>query len=275
MAFRSAARATLLRWLAPRALDWPAVVLPALPRLAMPALLELPPARRVLVLAPHPDDESIGCGGTLAKYAASGASLCVAVLTDGSQGDRELRRMAHGSAARVAAEQRLVETRQREAQAAGRILGVGDMVFLGAPDGRLRGRDPGLLRRLMAIVAAFRPDLLLLPFFGDRHADHVAANESAMALYDHGALRQVDCCGYEVWTPVHANVVVDISTQSATKRRAIEQYASQTGQLDYAGAALGINRYRAVSAMTGGEFAEAFYMAPIARYRRLFQLLRA
>ena len=275
LALRGAALAAVRRLLSPRPLDWAAKVLPALPRLVAPALIERPRARRVLVFAPHADDESIGCGGTLAKLAAGGASLCVAVLTDGSQGDRELRRLSPGSAQRAAAERHLSKRRMREAEAAARILGVGRIEFLGEPDGLLRGRDPQLLGRLAAIAADFRPDLLMLPFFGDRHADHLAANDSAMALHEGGALRNLNCCGYEIWSPLHANVVVDISAQAATKRRAIEQYASQRQGVDYAGAAFGINRYRAVSAMTGGELAEAFYLASIDRYRSLFELLRA
>ena len=88
------------------------------------------PARAVAVGA-HPDDVEFGCGGTLAKWAAAGCVITHIVCTDGSKGSWD-------PSADVTA---LVALRQEEQRAASRALGgTGDVVFLGAEDGRL---DPG------------------------------------------------------------------------------------------------------------------------------------
>lgn len=81
----------------------------------------LPPARRVLVFAPHPDDEVFGCGGVLALYAQLGAQVQVVVVSDG--------------AAQVRAEQRdrHFQARAAESRAALACLGVADVEFWGWP----------------------------------------------------------------------------------------------------------------------------------------------
>jgi LmbE family N-acetylglucosaminyl deacetylase len=88
--------------------------------------LEIP--RRALAICAHPDDIEIGCGGTLAKWAAGGCSIHHLVLTDGSKGTWEPDRDVAS----------LVATRQDEQREAARRLGGGEVGFLGWPDGELR-----------------------------------------------------------------------------------------------------------------------------------------
>ena len=125
------------------------------------------PARAVAVGA-HPDDVEFGCGGTLAKWAAAGCAVTHVVCTDGSKGSWD-------ATVDIAA---LVATRQEEQKAASRALGgSGDVVFLGAEDGRL---DAGLTMQdaLALWLRRLRPDVVLGhdPWKRYRlHPDHRAA----------------------------------------------------------------------------------------------------
>ena len=113
----------LLRLL--RVLDDPNLLVP------YPERVEAPPGSRIVVLAPHPDDDVLGCGGTLAKQVVTGASVSVVYLTDGRKGDPTF-----------ASEDDLVKERQREAVAAAAVLGIEDVAFLGARDQELRASAP-------------------------------------------------------------------------------------------------------------------------------------
>src|SRR5574337_1017696 len=128
-----------------------------------PTVLTAPPKGRVLVLAPHADDESLGCGGALALHHRQGDGVKVVVATDGAAGDplgyykdydyRELRR---GEARRAAA-----------------ILGINELVFWGYPDGKLaEARD--LSERLASLLAADRPDIVYRPSTREIHPDQWA-----------------------------------------------------------------------------------------------------
>lgn len=125
------------------------------------------PGRAVAVGA-HPDDVEFGCGGTLAKWTAMGCEITHVVCTDGSKGSWDP----------TADVTQLVATRQEEQRAASRALGgAGEVVFLGAEDGRL---DPGLViqEQLALWIRRLRPDVILGhdPWKRYRlHPDHRAA----------------------------------------------------------------------------------------------------
>src|SRR5947207_9627276 len=91
--------------------------------------------RRVLVISPHPDDESIGCGGTLRQHVVDGDAVHVVFLTSGERG-------GHGRAPRETA-----QLREQEARDAAKVLGVGAIEFWRAPDGGV-SETPFLVRRL-------------------------------------------------------------------------------------------------------------------------------
>ena len=247
-----------------------------LERFHKPETVALPPGGRVLVLAPHPDDECVGCGGTVRKYVESGSRVRVAVLTDGRDGDPAVRELAREDPARRRAEDELVVRRKAETSAALRILGVEQGYFLDACDGQLQREVSTVAGRLAGMLSEWRPDIVLLPFLTDRHADHFAANRcliEAVGLLGPGWAESLDCLGYETWSPIYANVYVDISSTIACKLRALECHESQLPFSDFHAGVEGLNRYRAVTGMTGGTHAEAFFLAPLPTYRRLYHNL--
>jgi LmbE family N-acetylglucosaminyl deacetylase len=105
---------------------------------------------RVLAVGAHPDDIEFGCGGTLAKWAAKGATIHHLVLTDGAKGS--------WNPAQDPSE--LIVQRQTEQRAAAAILGASAVEFLGHPDGELRN-DQGIRREVAQAIRTIQPDVVL------------------------------------------------------------------------------------------------------------------
>jgi len=239
-------------------------------------VVERPPGDRVLVLAPHPDDETVGCGGTLRKYVNSGARVKVVVMTDGRLGNAEIRRLAEDDPVRRQMQDELVAQRRREAFAALDVLGVEEKEFLAARDGELRASVSVIAPKLAQTLSQWRPDAVLLPFVTDRHRDHFAANccfIEAIEQLNAAWTQALQCVAYEIWSPIYANVYVDISATMRLKQRALSCYESQVSQMDFAGGMEGLNRFRAICGMVGGKYAEAFFVAPLPTYQRIYRSL--
>lgn len=223
---------------------------------------------KIVVLAPHMDDETLGCGGTIARHVKAGARVTVIFLTDGRYGG--------GSYAEMTAVERnrrleeIIVVRKQEARCAGEILGVQSLMFLDAEDTRLSAdrRVPTLLRE---ILEREQPRCVYLPYFLDQHRDHRAANGVLLAAVA-GTRLEFECRGYEVWTPLFPNCVVKIDVTIDSKKRALACYRSQLADTDYVHAAIGLNAHRSL-ALGGkaGLFAEAFHSLPVADYLRLYR----
>src|SRR5438477_439341 len=116
----------------------------------------------VLVIAPHPDDESIGCGGSICLHADRGHRVTTVFLTSGEYGLRELSKEA---AWRI---------REREAERAAEILGVASVEFLRRPDQYLEEDTIDAARALKPILQRENPEVLYLTHERDFHPDHRA-----------------------------------------------------------------------------------------------------
>ncbi|MGH8207983.1 MAG: PIG-L deacetylase family protein, partial [Steroidobacteraceae bacterium] len=233
------------------------------------ALVWEPGAENVVVLAPHMDDETIGCGGTIARHVRAGASVRVVFLTDGRQGGTADMKELEADA-RSGKEAELVRTRREEARLALATLGVLEMDFLDAPDGRL-AEDTSVAAALRAILERTEPDLVYLPFFLEQHPDHCAATGVLLAAARDTRLSFL-CCSYEVWTPLFPNCLVKIDDLIEVKRKALACYHSQLDGSDYIHTALGLNAYRSSAFINEyGRFAEAFCCVPLAEQARLFR----
>lgn len=180
---------------------------------------------RILVVAPHPDDEVLGVGGTIAKAVAAGAEVHVAIVTKGMP---------------PAFDEEFIATGRREALEAHARLGVARTHFLDLPAAALDTLEHRQLNaRLAAVVREVRPDNMYVPFAGDIHADHQLVFQSSLVAvrpnggYAPGALYAYETLSETNWnapylTPGFApNVFVDISAHVDAKIEAMRTYASQ------------------------------------------------
>jgi N-acetylglucosamine malate deacetylase 1 len=216
------------------------------------------------VLAPHMDDEVLGCGGTIAQHVIAGSDVAVIFLTDGRLGAGK----PVPPAGRPPNPDDIVSVRKAEARRAAQVLGIREVFFLDAEDSRLRS-DTRVANRLREFLEHLRPDIVYLPFFLERHPDHRATSGVLLAATRGSELR-FECRAYEVWTPLFPNCVVAIDETLELKQQALSCYESQLAVTDYRHGCLGLNAHRAMS--FGGHearFAEAFYVSTLDDYGRL------
>ncbi|MBI3549125.1 MAG: PIG-L family deacetylase [Elusimicrobia bacterium] len=184
-----------------------------------------PPRGKVLVLAPHPDDESIGCGGVVALHADRGDRVHVVIATDGAAGDPK--GYFRGKDYRA--------LRRDEARQACRVLGAASAEFWEFPDGRL-ARARGLSRRLKTLLAEYAPDVVYRPSAKDPHPDHRALARGFESAAEARPRRFHDC-RYEVCYLQPASALVDVSRVFAKKLAAIRKHKTQLRYQDYAAVA--------------------------------------
>ncbi len=204
---------------------------------------------RVLVVSPHPDDESIGCGGTLRKHVLQGDSVHIIFLTSGERG-------GHGRSP-----EETKRIREREAKRAAAILGVAHIEFWRERNGGLRVTDR-LIRRLRAKLIAWKPAVLYVTHDREQHVEHRAAARlvrRAMAGLPRSA-KKPRALMFEVWTPLQRmDEIVDISRYIKTKLAAIRAHKSQCDVVQFDEAFLGLSRYRGeLHSWPGGDYAEIF-----------------
>lgn len=218
------------------------------------------PAGKVLVLAPHPDDEVFGCGGTLALHAADGIAVAVAILTDGAY------------AAADDARDSIVAVRAAESRAAAAALGLQTPEFWSLPDRGLRYNEP-LIERIVASIRSHGADLVYAPSLREAHPDHrVLAMAAVEAIRRIGA--GVRLAMYEVGIPLAPNVLVDITPVLERKRAAMQCFTSQLAGQRYDEQIEALNRYRAYTLPPACAAAEAFTLVDAetaaARHLELF-----
>ncbi len=127
-----------------------------------------PPAygQRILVLAPHPDDETLGAAGYILSALRRGAEVWVVLVTDGNKRGQNRRRT-------------------KEFQRACAVLGVpsGNLIYWHYPDGYLRANhQKGLQRHLHRAIGRIKPRVIVAPHCSDSHRDHVAVSRAAKAV---------------------------------------------------------------------------------------------
>src|SRR5476649_2366784 len=166
----------------------------------------------LLVFGPHPDDIEIGLGGTVARHTAAGHSVGLCDLTEAelsSNGTREQRR--------------------EEAAAAARVLGVRWRENLQWPDGGI-AETPEMIRSAVDMIRRHRPRTVAIPYWDDRHPDHVAASRVLrVAAFRSGLRRYMTdadpwrpdwVCYYFINDAAPPSFVVDVSAHYQRKRDA-------------------------------------------------------
>ena len=213
----------------------------------LPQPLSLEGQPRVLVFVPHPDDESLGCGGTLALLAEQSA-VKVILVTDGSG--------AGGLPAGA------VEVRRREFLAALATLGVTDSEQWNYPDGAFFDSS-GFQTKVQGLLKSYQPDWVMLPSPLDYHRDHLTVSvavQSACAT----SRKRLTRIYYEVWSPLPATHYLDITSVVDRKFQAVDCHQTALACGPYRSALMGLNAYRGLYRMDREtpRFAEAFCVDP-------------
>ena len=212
---------------------------------------------RILALAPHPDDEIIGCGGTLLRLARAGAKVTVLQATDGS-----------ASAALDDAPPAIRRTiRLDEASAVEKAAGFEPTLFWREDNGAFRLRDD-LVARLRATLREMEPALIFTPFIADVHVDHQTLNRILAAALEGVPAGAMTVIGYEVWSLVPANLWCDVSACMRDLERLLMLYETAMKVDDFIHMCSTRNRHHA-RFLGAPDYAEAFFAADATRFRAL------
>jgi N-acetylglucosamine malate deacetylase 1 len=200
----------------------------------------------IMVIAPHPDDEVIGCGGTLSLQIAKGDRVSVVFLTSGELGLKHLVR------------EEAWQIRESEAEEAASLLGIGDLHFLRCPDWFLSDHIDAAGAALAPILTSIHPDMLFVPHVDEWHPDHKAALPVVQSAFGKTSIRKPSMLAYEVWTPMQTfDDVRNISAVMDAKLNALQCYRSQLSDFRYDRAVHGLNEYRGALAAKC-DYAEVF-----------------
>lgn len=221
-------------------------------------LLELDQLGICLCIAPHPDDEVIGCGGLLALLGLR-SQICGSVI------------LTRGERAEIDANSR---SRSDESNQAAKILGIPSPCILDCGDRKLRYSD-SLISIIRSAIETNKVNTLLLPSLSEPHPDHQVAALAGLA-----AATQTSVCQrilfYEVGSPMHPNCWIDIDSVAQQKWRAIDAFKSQLRLEAYDTMARALAKVRAFGnrkksdRVDGGMVAcaEAFFELDLTEYRR-------
>lgn len=178
----------------------------------------------ILVLPVHPDDAELGCAGTVLKHIALGKKVGIVDLTRGELGTR-------GSA----------EIREKEAEKAGKILGLAVRENLGIPDGLFQN-IPAYQLKVIEVIRRYQPDIIITNAYHDRHPDHGRANELVETSAFLAGLRKIETSHngetQEAWRPnmvlhfiqdryIEPDILIDVTDFWDKKIESVLAYGSQ------------------------------------------------
>jgi LmbE family N-acetylglucosaminyl deacetylase len=202
-----------------------------------PKRLEPPVAKRILALSPHPDDESIGCGGFLLAHAGKAEIHIVNVYNGDGGGALEEGPWRNDPAYR----NKLADLRARELDQVAAMLQASAVTRFGVSDcdGAPGATEVAELRR---ILQTFRPEVMLLPWMLDNHPHHKNTNR---LFADAAEGLDLLVLGYEIWSLLSPNAYFDISDVQDRKRDLIALHVSQLRTVDYIAYSEALARMRA------------------------------
>ncbi|MEJ0062503.1 MAG: PIG-L deacetylase family protein [Alphaproteobacteria bacterium] len=199
------------------------------------------PAGPALVIAPHPDDETLGCGAAVLRLRDSGFPVRIVIVTDGSSSTQST----------VMTPEALAALRQEEARRAAGRLGVtaDDVVFLSYPDGKAAAHIEKIAGDIEIQAKLCAPAIVFSPYGIDRHPDHRAVAAAVMRLVNS---RVIACPVYEypLWfwpmgalrhamavSPLLTHKRIDAGGYLDRKKAALMEHRSQfenlTGEADW------------------------------------------
>lgn len=188
--------------------------------------------RRVLVIAPHPDDETLGCGGTLLRHKDQGDEIAWIIVTD--------MKLSLGYS------RKKIKEREQEITDVASLYEFSHVYRMGFPTTRLNdGILPVLVEKFSKIFKEYRPQVIYLPFPGDAHSDHRMTFEAAAACAKWFRSPSVEkVLSYETLSETNFNlnpaypafapqVFVDISIYLDKKIKILENDASECGEFPF------------------------------------------
>lgn len=230
--------------------------------------------KSAVIFSPHPDDETLACGGTICLKKRSGADVNIVFMTDGSR-----------SHERLMPRHKLKSIRAGEAAACAQVLGIRrqDLIYLDYEDGMLFQNRHSAIGKTIEILDHFRPQEIFIPHHKETHSDHCATQQIVISALERCGF-QASIMKYPLWLWSHwpwvgfekrpfreipesimalldantaflfdFNLFIDIREALGIKRVATDQYKSQMTRL------IPDQRWKTLSDVANGEFLNLFF----------------
>jgi N-acetylglucosamine malate deacetylase 1 len=214
----------------------------------------------ILIVAAHPDDEVLGCGGMIAKYSSIGINIHVLFMTN-------------GSSSREKSNTQIINKRKESAEHSAKLLGISSLTFCDFPDNKMDSTPLlHIVRKIEEIVANIQPNIIYTHHIGDLNIDHQITHKAVMTA----CRPQPEFCVKEIYsfeipsstewqTPGHLSftpsVYIDINDEMEIKRKALEAYFDEICQSPHARSIDNIVNLNALRGNSVGmNYAEAFML---------------
>lgn len=199
-----------------------------------------------LILAPHPDDESLGCGGSIIKHVNSKSRVKIVFLTNGDKGDFEGRFGKDYCNIRAISAHQAMET-----------LGVKDFEFWGYGDREIYLSIDEIETRLIKLVNQYNPSIIYVPSHYEAHPDHRISFKIAFRV---AKKTNIPLLLYEVLMTLQPNIIVDITNEIKQKIKAIQKYHTELCYNNYTAKIVGLNKFRTTTLASFVKYAEGFIL---------------
>jgi len=217
---------------------------------------------KILVVAAHPDDEILGCGGTIARLSKEGHEVHILILGEGATSRDQSRNIAKRSAA--------LKKLRLSAEKAAKVLGACRVHFHDFPDNRFDSVALlDIVKAVEQVKEKIRPSIILTHFAHDLNIDHQKTfkavltatrpmkNETVRAVYSFEILSSTE---WQYAHPFPADTFMDISDFFARKLRALKEYAQMRGP-DHPRSSRGVTLNAELWGLkTGTQYAEALQL---------------
>ncbi len=178
-------------------------------------------SRNIVVFCAHNDDQVLGAGGALIKYAREGFNIHTYIFSYGEKSHPWLKK-------RVA-----TATRVKEAREADKFIGGKSLIFFGLEEGRFieQAKQRNLTEEISGIIDSLKPVKVFTHSAGDIHPDHKAVNRIIVEAYEKASFKP-ELYSFDVWnifrfSSDHPMLVVDITDTFSDKKKAIQCHKSQ------------------------------------------------
>lgn len=190
-------------------------------RAVPPVLIDRPVGKRLLVIAPHQDDDTIGCGGVCLKAIAAGARVRIVYLTDGAN-----------PRWRGSKREQYIATRKGEAVNVCRRLGAESPIFLDLPCQNVP-LEQDTVKLICQEIESFKPDCLFVPFFLEDVDDHRKVSHLLWLAGAESFPKDLEIWAYRITAAHCPNVAVEIGDVADKKDELMKMWQSQNQNFDY------------------------------------------
>ena len=203
---------------------------------------------KALVLAPHTDDETLGCGGTILSLLNQGIPVDIALLTHDQQRLKEFNNALH-------------------------VLSCQNSYLFELKDGELGKEALRLEHKIKELLETTQYNMIFVPYIFDFNQDHVAVVQALSHVLE--ANESVNICMYEVWTPIlYPNLYINVTDFYKKKSLAMNCYVSQLERYDIISRDISLRRFRgALTIKKDYKYAEAFKYFTAKEFKEVVQAI--